>query len=337
MNAMGMDQLTKTAFRATLTPIPFKFKKPADSDQYNRAFSPAEKFGIPDPMCLFRPATLNGYHVAGARVVGRQFEDYIDGVIAAIGTAVDQWASLAVFVNVQINAVVALGQAGCLKGPKMEPLIRAASPPMRTQSEQKYSNAIAKGVGKCWDEWADNVQIPGLPLYPAFAVVPVPVAPPMPNLPIPLLLCPSTKLASMTPDKLSKAMSDALGGGSAQHHGLLFDSLGKGIGTVFLAWLGTTMVTNMIGTGPVPVPYGPVVNGIGNSLPKGIVSAPSGASALRRSGGADPNDDAKKKTRELEQAAKQSEQKAKQEMEKLKQESARRQAEAEQAAREAAD
>lgn len=321
MNAKGMSTLTKVTFKAFNTPMPFLFKPPKDLKQYMQTFTLTELVAIPDMAALFMALTPMKYHVDAAKNISEKFETYIDGIIAALGGAVDQWQKMATIVNVKVNAVTALGNAGCLKGPPMEQLILKDAP-MKTAQEQKYSKAIAKAVGKCWDTWAKDVQIPGLPWYPAFAAFPGPMAPPMPNIPVPLLICPSSSLAEMTPKKLEDAMVKALNDKKAQHHELLFRALGVGIGTIFLAWLGSTMVTNVLGQGPIPtfappvVPVGPVVNGMATGAPGCLVGAPSGAASLKKSG-QDATDALKKDIEKMIQKAKSAEQEAKIALQKL--------------------
>lgn len=319
MNAMAMSQLTKMRFRTSFVKMPFKFEKPSDSKQYGEAFSPVEKFGIPNPMGLFLPASLNGYHVNTATIIGVLMEEFIDEILAAFAGAVDQWSKLAVLVNVKVNAVVAAD--GKIQGPPMEPLI-LKSAPMNTPQLQKYSKAVAKAVGKAWDNWMKNAKVPGLPWYPAFAAFPGPVAPPMPNIPVPLILLQSTSEAEMSAAKLEKAMIDALGDKNAAHHEVLFKSLATGIGTIFLGWKAMTMVTMVLGTGQIPtfappvVPVGPVVNGTGTMTPGGLVSPPSGAAALK-TGKSKDVDKLKKQAEEMEKRSKNSAEEAKNAMKKL--------------------
>ena len=319
MNAMGMSQLTKTTFRTSFVKMPHKFKKPKDSKQYGEAFSPLEKVGVPNPMGLFIPASLNGYHVNTATIVGVLFEEFIDGILAAFAGAVDEWSKMAVLVNVKVNAVTAMD--GKIQGPPMEPLI-LKSAPMGTPQLQKYSKAVAKAVGKAWDDWMKNAKVPGLPWYPAFAAFPGPVAPPMPNIPVPLILLQSSGEAGMSAKKLESAMVDALGDKDAAHHKVLFKSLGTGIGTIFLGWKAMTMVMNVMGTGNIPsfappfVPVGPVVNGTGTMIPGGLMSPPSGAAALKGAKSKDV-DKLKQQAKEMEQKGKNAEQEAKQAMKKL--------------------
>lgn len=319
MNALAMSQLTKTTFRTSFVKMPFKFKKPADSKQYGEAFSALEKVGIPNPMGLFIPESLNGYHVNSATIVGILFEEFIDGILGAFAGAVDEWSKLAVLVNVKVNAVIAAD--GKIQGPPLEPLI-LKSAPMGTPQLQKYSKAVAKAVGKAWDNWMKNAKVPGLPWYPAFAAFPGPIAPPMPNIPVPLILLQSSSEADMSAAKLEKAMVDALGDRDAAHHKTLFKALGQGIGLIFQGWKAMTMVTMVLGTGNIPsfappvAPVGPVVNGTGTMTPGGLISPPSGAAALKGAKSKDV-DKLKQQAEEMEKKGKNSAEEAKNAMKKL--------------------
>ena len=125
-------------------------------------------------------------------------------------------------------------------------------------------------MSKQFKKWQDKVTVPGLPWYPAFVVFPGPMAPPMPNIPMPLIACISPMMAEITvPSKLKGAMVDALGESEddAFHHVALFDAIGTTLAMAFLMWLPMQQVMLVMGKGPIPtfappyVPVGPVVMG----------------------------------------------------------------------------
>ncbi len=270
LNTALMSQMAKLTFLADMVALPIKWKQPKkEEDQYGDAFKPPEKVVPPTmPVApeLFREPTLNKYHVDTAKKIGKQFADYIDGVCKGIGGGVDMWRLQAMFKDLKIMAVCAIGTPGCLSGPDLENLIYPQCP-LATERERTYSKAIAKGVAKQWKQWQDMVVVPALPWYPAFAAWPGPVAPPTPNVPTPLVACPSGMMFEMTPMRLKQAMVDALGESDALHHEELFNAIGTGLAMAFLTWLPTQMAMLVLGTGPVPtfappyVPVGPVVNG----------------------------------------------------------------------------
>ncbi|MCB9739015.1 MAG: hypothetical protein H6747_07090 [Deltaproteobacteria bacterium] len=272
---MQLKQLVKAAFKAHAIALPTDWKQPSgdpDGKQYVDAFKMGEHAVPFSPTMLFIPATPNKFHVDAAKKSHNEFEAYIDGICDAICNAWNIWRAQAKFQNLKVMAVSAIGAPGCLKGPKLENLIMMTAPKSKP-AELDYSKAIAKHLSKAWAQWQDGVAVPGLPWYPAFAAFPGPQAPPMPNIPTPLIACPSTGMAEMTPAKLKKGMCDALGDSGAMHHKELFDSVAKGVAAVFIQWLGTQQVMNVLGKGPIPtfappfVPVGPVVAGDNIAVP----------------------------------------------------------------------
>ena len=93
--------------------------------------------------------------------------------------------------------------------------------------------------------------------------------------------CPVAALTQLT-TAVSKPVLKAqliaeLGDATAPYHVELFDSLADAFEKCFTLWQTTTLVTNVIGTGPVPAfappanSAGPVVGGVGNMKPGGFV------------------------------------------------------------------
>ena len=258
-------QLAKTLFSAQMVAMPVDW---ADlGSQFSDAFELSELVTPPNPPTnLFKETTLNKYHVDSAKEIGKSFETYIDGICGAICDAISKWMMMAKFSSIQVAAVCAIGAPGCLTGPDIKSYIEMTAP-MKTDQERKYSKAIAKAFSDAWKSYQDKLMVPGLPWYPAFAAFPGPMAPPMPNVPVPLIALPSIGEVDMAPPKLKKAMEDNLGDKDALHASVLFDSLSNAFAIVFLQFKGTTMVMNVMGKGPIPtfappyVPVGPVVGG----------------------------------------------------------------------------
>jgi hypothetical protein len=237
---------------------------------FDLAFSDQEKAVPPNqPLNLFRESTLNKYHVDTAGDIGKMFEKYIEGICAAIWSAVDIWTSTATIQGVMIFGPTA--SVGAVVGPPLTPLILAQGP-KGTPQEIKYTAAIANAIGNGWLAWQNSIKVPGLPWYPAFAAFPAPVAPPMPNVPTPLISLTSVD-ATLSPGALKGAMTGNLGDPTALHAEDLFDAIAKAFNTVFTTYKATTIVKNVLGTGPVPtfappaVPVGPVVGGVGTGFP----------------------------------------------------------------------
>jgi hypothetical protein len=152
-----------------------------------------------------------------------------------------------------------------------------------TGNMQKHRDAVAKGVSKCFKDWQDKVIVPGLPWYPAFAAFPGPMAPPMPNVPTPLIACPSAMMSAMTPMTLKSEMDSALDGGMKEkdptkQFEALHDAIGTVVAAAFLIWLPMQQVMLVMGKGPVPsfappyVPVGPVVGGDNSAAPGHLAS-----------------------------------------------------------------
>ncbi len=170
-----------------------------------------------------------------------------------------------------IDSAVAAG--GTLVGPPLEPLILAAAP-KGTPSELRLSAAVASVFGTTFLSWQESVTIPALPLYPAFAAFPGPIAPPTPNVPFPLtqLLSARSVMAG-----LGGAIATMFGDPADPNGASICNAIGSALEQAFLDWLTVTQVTNIFGTGPVPtfappyVPVGPVIGGVGTMTPGGLV------------------------------------------------------------------
>ena len=128
----------------------------------------------------FMPSEIpNKYHQETCDKIGKEFKDFHDTMIDAVGFAHNMWKLQAKFKDLKVNALTALGTPGCLDGPELESLIKNA--PMCaafTGNKAKHRDAVAKGVSQCFKKWQDKVMVPGLPWYPAFVAFPGPMAPP---------------------------------------------------------------------------------------------------------------------------------------------------------------
>lgn len=263
-----MQQLARQQFASFGLTLPVDWRTPsADpaADHYRRASSDLEH-DAPLPVggpLLFQAATTNRYHTEAAQEISDRFIDYLDGICAAICSAWRSWHSAATLVGVNVNAVTAAG--GTLLGPPWLPLILSAAP-MSTAQEACYSKAIATAVSDGWQTYRASITLPGLPLFPAFAAFPGPMAPPTPNLPVPIIAL--TQVAvSFSKAALKAAMIANLGAPDALHHVELMDSVAEACAKCFQTWQIATQVTNLLGTGPIPtfnppwVLVGPVVGG----------------------------------------------------------------------------
>jgi len=273
----AMAMFAKQQFASFQITVPQKWQDPQDkmaSDHYPQAFEEDEK-SVPSPIgmpLLFQTATANRYHTDNAQELHDRFSDYFDGICAAICQAWSAWQSAAAMSGVVVNAVTASG--GQLTGPPWLPVI-LGSAPMDTDMEAKYSKAIAGAIHDGWQSYQSSINVPGLPWYPSFAAVPAPVAPPAPNTPVPVAAL-AQVTASVGKPALKQSMISSFGDPQAQYHKELFDAVADAFEKCFQIWQASTMVTEVIGTGPVPsfnppwVPVGPVVGGTGTMPPGGL-------------------------------------------------------------------
>jgi hypothetical protein len=196
-------------------------------------------------------------------------EKFLDGISEAICSAWATWQAAATMVGIVINGPTASG--GQIVGPPLTPLILAAGPKAKPQ-ELKLTTAVANVIGTGWLTFTATVKVSGMPWYPAFAAIAGPVAPPMPNVPCPFAAL--TMVAGSVSGSVLKSQMLRIAGDSG--NGSLYDAIGDAFEKSFNVWKVTTMVTNVMGTGPVPtfappyVPVGPVVGGVGTMRPGGF-------------------------------------------------------------------
>ena len=273
--ASAMQQLARLKFTSFSLKVPKDWKDPQGSagDQYGRAFKPDEKASSPGMPPLVQPASLNKYHTDTQKMHIAKIGAFIDGTCSAICSAWSQWQSMATLVGVVIAGPVA--SVGQIVGPPWTPLI-LASAPKATPMEMKYSNVIAQVIGTAWLSFTATVKVAGMPWYPAFAALPSPVAPPTPNIPCPFAALTQVPV-SISCNVLKMQMVGQLGDPQAPFHQELFESICDAFEKSYNLWKVSTMVTNVLGTGPVPtfappyVPVGPVVGGVGTMTPGGFV------------------------------------------------------------------
>lgn len=259
-------------------PTAASWKQPSgdpDAKQYSDAIGKENQVAIPQliPPWFF-PQNNHKYHQDSCDTVGKQFKDFHDKVLDAVMFAHNMWKMQAKFKDLKVMAVCAIGAPGCLDGPELEPLIKSApSVAAMTGNFAKYRDAVAKGVSTAFKNWQGQVMVPGLPWYPAFAAFPGPMAPPMPNVPVPLIACVSAKMTDIIlPNTMKSEMISALGSGNKnpdkdKQHEALFDAIATVLAMAFTMWLPSQQVMLVMGKGPIPtfappyVPVGPVIGG----------------------------------------------------------------------------
>lgn len=273
-----MKQLARLQFSSFQIKVPQGWKAPSGdpgAKHYSDAFTASEKSTAPGagapPLVL--PASMNKYHTDSQKMHHAKIGSFLDGISDAICSAWSTWQSSATLVGVIVNAVTAAG--GQVVGPPLTPLIMAQGP-KSSPMEMKYTNVVANVIGTSWLQYTTGLKVKGMPWYPAFAALPSPIAPPTPNIPCPVIAISSAKMAA-SKNTMKPQMVGMLADPQAPFHKELFDAVCDAFEKCLTIWETSTMVTNVLGTGPVPtfappyVPVGPVVGGIANMTPGGFV------------------------------------------------------------------
>jgi hypothetical protein len=273
--AGAMQQLARLKFTSFNIKVPQNWQNPSgdpDAKHYGDAFKPSEKTTAPGVPPLFQPSSLNKYHTDTQKMHIDKIGKFIDGICSAICSAWSTWQSAATLVGVVITGPTA--SVGQIVGPPWTPLI-LASGPKETPMLLKYTTVVANVIGPAWLSFTATVKVAGMPWYPAFAAMPSPVAPPTPNIPCPFAALTQVPV-SISANVLKMQMIGMLGDPMAPFHKELFESIADAFDKSYNLWKGMTMVTNVLGTGPVPsfappfVPVGPVVGGVGTMTPGGF-------------------------------------------------------------------
>lgn len=188
---------------------------------------------------------------------------------------IQAWQTRAYFSDVSINAVSATG--GRLNGPGLSALIQGNRP---DRLNATIAKAFADAVGEAWTAWSATIRFAGAPLYPAFAAFPGAMAPPMPNVPVPLMTLIQDGTGLM-PAALVPAIRSKLGS-TADEPGAMdaIQRFAEDFAGRFSYWVAACMITNMLGQGPVPtfappyVPVGPVIMGTIIPSPGHLMATP---------------------------------------------------------------
>jgi hypothetical protein len=194
-------------------------------------------------------------------------DKFLDEISEAICSAWATWQVSATLVGVLITGPTAAG--GQIVGPPLTPLILAKGPRAKPE-ELRVTTEIANAIGTAWLSFTATVKVLGMPWYPAFAAFPGPVAPPTPNIP-----CPFAALGMTAISVSASTLKSQMAAGRPETDAL-YDAISDAFEKSFEIWKVSTMVTRVLGTGPIPtfappyVPIGPVVGGFGTMLPGGF-------------------------------------------------------------------
>lgn len=217
-----------------------------------------------DSRALFREASLHQYHVNGSLSLSQEFDRFIYGICAAFSGAISMWLSLATVSGVTVNGNCGLLPPGGLRGPCLKEYI-LENTPSGTRHRRLYAQAAATAFSRQWRIWQHSIQ--GQLAYPALAAWPGPQANGVANTPITVGRLGETGLLSgpVLYTSLRRAFADD----RALHSRPLFYALGFGLAEVLEVFLNSTVICQVLASGPVPVwnppavPAGPVVGGSG--------------------------------------------------------------------------
>jgi hypothetical protein len=269
--AQMMQQLARSKFASFGLKVPPNWQDPSGkkADHYRDAHKAEDRTSTPVMgLALFQPATMHKAHTNAQKMLQDKIGTYIDGICSAICSAWSQWQSAATMAGIVVAGPMVT--AGQLIGPPLMPLIMASAP-KSSPMELKYSTAIATSISNGWLAYTATVKLAGHPFYPAYSAVPTPVAPPMPNVPVPigqLIQVPTT----IGKDALKLQKVGVLGDPKAPFHEELFESISHAFEECYNTWKLSTMVTNVyaVATGGTPVSPIPAV-GTAIMSPGGLV------------------------------------------------------------------
>ena len=231
------------------------------------------------------------YHFDAANNATSDYKNFIHTMLDAVQYAFNIWKLTLYFKDLKINGPVTIGSTGCLVSSMKAPVGKDQDLgsaygfyktfltfPKHVEFAQndhygEWRDAVGRGVALCLKKYVDNVTVPGLPWYPAFAAFPGPMAPPMPNVTMPLIACPSTNMTEITvaknlKDSMIKEFKNSLKDKSNDDlYKTVFGAIADSLSVGFLTWVSTQTVSLVMGNGQVPsfappvAPVGPVVNG----------------------------------------------------------------------------
>lgn len=270
--AQMMGNIAVQHFRSLAIVHPSDWSQPQGEagKQYVDAFEEHQRAVPIDPNLMFVPCSNNHYHVTACRDVGDKVRMFLEETSKAVCMSWQQWMMQAQIGGVVVAAIVGNLPSGGLVGPPQFPLAM----PMalkNTPMLMKYSKAVLQAFSQAFMVWAQGYS--GVLMYPpTFAMCPMPIHPPCPNIPATLQTTgASPGQAMMAAKPLETAMIAQLGDPGAPHHRQLFQSMATAIDKCFLLWLQQCQVQMVMGTGPVPTyapplaPAGAVV-GVGSSM-----------------------------------------------------------------------
>ncbi|WP_455392281.1 hypothetical protein [[Eubacterium] cellulosolvens] len=271
--ATVLANLVKSLILSEQHKVPVDYK--GDDDfEYNKDFD-EYKPKVANPANLLKAPGIDTITVDCTDDLSKQIEEFVDEMCKGICMSWGNWQKAAMFSTGIINAVTCQITPGSLTSP---PLMGAAAIIANTNTAGKPANfalfvkAIATAIDTAWNAWQAGYMAT-IMFPPTFSAFPGPTHPPTPNIPIPLVAGSSAGDAMMKKTQLSGLMLANLSGVTPDKlTQILFDTFAEAFCTVFETWKASTMISGVMGTGPIPtfappfVPAGPVV--AGSIIPK---------------------------------------------------------------------
>lgn len=198
-------------------------------------------------------------------------EDLCRDIFEVVKHGVSEWCKLASFQGVLINGSNAIGAPGCLNGPNMRSMMMTA-PKFHGQDPgvaDEIMDACVRTVADCFGIWLQTVSVPNLVWYPTFQSYPGPMAPPTASIPCRISQLGSgityflTRSSDLKREILMSLPQDLENDAVDK----FCEGVSKSLALGFETWFATHVVTNVMGTGPVPtfapphVMSGPVIGG----------------------------------------------------------------------------
>jgi hypothetical protein len=266
--ATALATQIKTLVKAEQAEVPQNYE--GDDDfEHNKDYDQF-KVKVPSPANLLKSPGVDTITVESCDDVSKQWEEFIDEMCKGICTSWSNWQNVAMFTTGIINAVSCQITPGSLTSP---PFMGTALIMANTNVAGKPANftlfvkAIATAIDTSWNAWQSGYMVT-LMYPPTFAAFPGPTHPPTPNIPMPVVAGSSAGDALMKKNAISGLMLANLSGVTPDSlTQMLFDKFAEGFCMIFDIWKASTMIMNVMGTGPVPSfappfsPVGPVAGG----------------------------------------------------------------------------
>jgi hypothetical protein len=271
--ATALANIIKPLIMAEQHEVPVNYD--GDDDfEYNKDFDHV-KPKVPNPADLVKAPGVDTITVESTDDISKTIEEFIDEISKGICTTWGNWQKAAMFSAGIINAVACQITPGSLTSTapmNSAMIIGNTSVSGKPANFALFVKAVATAIEISWMAWQLGYMAT-IMFPPTFAAFPGPTHPPTPNIPIPLVAGSSAGDAMMKKSPLSGLMLANLSGVTPDAlTQILFDNIAEGFCTVFDLWKATTMITGVMGTGPVPsfappfAPVGPVV--AGSIIPK---------------------------------------------------------------------